>query len=783
MVPVYAILTLRDAVTDSPARVLLSLLLLLIAPVSGCAVRVDASRLAIENLRFHGVHHINEGELRSRIATQETPRTFGMRLPWTDPQYYDETSFRRDLDRIERYYEARGYYSGGVQAVRLAPDGAHRHADLDLTVREGEPSRVATLWLSGCEPASQEPGEHWLPTSRECETIRSQIHLRVGEIFTEELFDRDRSVITDILRDDGHAAARVYPHATVDPVLHQAHVIFVLRPGPPARFGELILHEAPEDNPMRAGNLPHSGYPVHVALRATAIRPGSEYNRTALADAQRRLFDLGVFGIVRIDEEPHACDVRNRCDAQADLDDPVLFVRVDLHLRVTPTRSYRVRAGGGLSIDQSRSDVHVLASFEHFRIPFFGRVARWRIDERPLLFTPLSFTGAQGTSLFDVGNLLATEFRVPEVWQGGTVLANLSWDIGPDPINPTIAHRSAVRGAIGALFHFTRHLLGAAYARSVWLEYYLPSPTLAVDPIANQQYQSQTYTYLEQQVTWDGRDNALQTTRGLYASIVNQESAAVAPVSRYAFLRAAIDLRGFISLSEHVVLAVRGLCGAVLGLGNGVDGWPVPNELRFYSGGAMSNRGYPYSQVGWRTSVPNSYPGDARTIDTTSNSVAGPNEFRFTNVGGLAAWEFSTELRWYVPPFGVALFFDASDVMGWQPRDPSRNADRRDLYEPGAVAAAPPPSLQPRFEPHPSLGIGLRYISPIGVIRLDLGMRMDDLVRGCDSSAYASDIASANRGDGVSGRYPTFYAVSRPKCDFFGIPVPLSFNFAIGEAY
>ncbi len=757
--------------------------LLALALLHGCAARVDASRLQVENLRFRGVHNVDEGNLRERIATQQTPRTLGIRLPWTDPQYYDETTFRRDLDRIERYYEARGYYSGGVQAVRLDADGPRRHVDIDMTVREGEPTRVATLWISGCEPTSQLPGEHWLPTEHECALIRSRIRLHVGAVFTEADFDGDRQLLTDILRDDGHAAARVFRHSTVDPVLHQAHVIFVLRPGPPARFGDLVLHEAPEDNPMRTGNLPHSGYPVRVALRATAIRPHSEYSRTVLADAQRRLFDLGVFGIVRIDEEPHWCDAENLCDEHANVDDPLLFVRVDLHIRVTPTRPYRVRVGFGLAIDQSRSDLHLLASFEHFRIPFLGRVARWRIDERPLLFTPLSFAGAQGTSLFDVGNLLAMEFRVPEVWQGGTVVANVSWDIGPDPINPTVTHRSAVRGALGTLFHFSRHLLGAAFVRSVRLDYYSRSPTLDVDPIWNQQYVSQTYTYLEQQFTWDGRDNPLQTRSGLYASIVNQESAAIPPVSSYAFLRGAIDLRAYLPISQHIVFAVRGFAGAVVGLGGEVGNWPVPSELRFYSGGAMSNRGYPYSQVGWRTSVPISYAGDGRTIDTTSTGGApvGPNEFRFTNVGGLTAWEFSAELRWYVPPFGVALFFDASDVGGWQPD--LAGAVRRDLYVDRVVGAPPRPvPFQIGFDPHPSLGIGLRYISPIGVIRLDLGMRMDDLIRGCSNSQYASDIASANVGNGSPG-YPSYYAVSRPKCDFFGLPLPLAFNFAIGEAY
>jgi outer membrane protein assembly factor BamA len=349
-----------------------------------------------------------------------------------------------------------------------------------------------------------------------------------------------------------------------------------------------------------------------------------------------------------------------------------------------------------------------------------------------------------------------------------------------------------VRGAIGALFRFTRQLLGAAYIRGARLDYCdqaltiscPQSPVLAADPIFSQQYVGQTYTYLEQQLTWDARDNPLQTRRGFYASIVNQEAVAIPSVSSYGFLRGALDVRGFVPIGSALVLAVRGFGGAAVGLSDGINGWPVPTELRFYSGGALSNRGYAFNQVGWRTSVPLAY-SDGLTVDTTTNSNGniGPNEARFSNVGGLTAWEFSTELRWYFAPFGLAFFFDASDVTGWDPGP----IPRRSLYvnpmDPGfqPVVVPSPTAFQVRFDPHPSTGFGIRYISPIGIVRLDIGLRLDDLASCVDAGGrYAADIAAANA---VAGGYPAYYAVSRPKCDFFGLPVPLAFHFAIGEAY
>jgi len=71
-------------------------------------------------------------------------------------------------------------------------------------------------------------------------------------------------------------------------------------------------------------------------------------------------------------------------------------------------------------------------------------------------------------------------------------------------------------------------------------------------------------------------------------------------------------------------------------------------------------------------------------------------------IGGLTLWEASIELRFpltFLAPLGAVVFLDSSDVR--------------------------PERLDYRFDtPHLAPGVGLRYPTPVGPVRLDLGFRV-----------------------------------------------------------
>jgi outer membrane protein insertion porin family/translocation and assembly module TamA len=106
-------------------------------------------------------------------------------------------------------------------------------------------------------------------------------------------------------------------------------------------------------------------------------------------------------------------------------------------------------------------------------------------------------------------------------------------------------------------------------------------------------------------------------------------------------------------------------------------------------------------------------------------------------VGGATLWESSVELRFDLAgPLNAVLFVDASDVS-------RRRFDIRLDY------------------PHLSAGPGLRYTTPVGPIRLDLGFR----------------IPGAQRVDGdLDPR-------EQPRPFSFGVKGAFALHFSIGEAF
>jgi outer membrane translocation and assembly module TamA len=105
-------------------------------------------------------------------------------------------------------------------------------------------------------------------------------------------------------------------------------------------------------------------------------------------------------------------------------------------------------------------------------------------------------------------------------------------------------------------------------------------------------------------------------------------------------------------------------------------------------------------------------------------------------IGGLTLWELSAELRFPVihPLLGV-VFCDAADVA------------------PGEVEFRPD-------HPHLSCGLGARYDTPIGPVRLDMAVRIPGM------QVLDSDFPAREEGDPGT---------------LFGAPINLSFG--IGEAF
>ncbi|HEU4535760.1 MAG TPA: BamA/TamA family outer membrane protein, partial [Polyangiaceae bacterium] len=210
------------------------------------------------------------------------------------------------------------------------------------------------------------------------------------------------------------------------------------------------------------------------------------------------------------------------------------------------------------------------------------------------------------------------------------------------------------------------------------------------------------------------------------------------------------DLRTYVPLGRRATLAARGSVGFLLptfgSYGKGFDQGQISGRdlqllfLRgFFSGGPNSNRGYPTAGVG-QLDVPPATLGRFLVGEECYDEAGGvrPNaEDRcYLPLGGISTWEASLELRVQLSDtVSLVPFVDASDV--------TRRRGRLRLTQ-----------------PHPSVGLGLRYDTPLGPLRLDVGYAVPRRAFGVDD--------------------PREWGVEP---DFLGLGLPVAFNIAFGEAF
>jgi translocation and assembly module TamA len=182
----------------------------------------------------------------------------------------------------------------------------------------------------------------------------------------------------------------------------------------------------------------------------------------------------------------------------------------------------------------------------------------------------------------------------------------------------------------------------------------------------------QTYGLVSTPLTfsWDYSNDLLNPTRGGRTDLTTTPFVDTLGTG-IKFLKNTVTQTVYVPLlsSPRLILALRGSAGSIAGASRG----DVPAIERFYAGGGGSIRGIPYQK-------------------------AGPLNDKDDPLGGRSLLEASSELRLLITKsLGVVAFVDSGNVY---------NSSVPDLSEPVEVGT----------------GMGLRYLTPIGPLRFDIGV-------------------------------------------------------------
>jgi translocation and assembly module TamA len=514
------------------------------------------------------------------------------------------------------------------------------------------------------------------------EAALTKMPLKVGAPFQESDWDVAKSGIVSRLRAVGYAKAAAEGQALVDVKTHTAAVTLAVRPGLRYHFGAIDVKTPPE-----------ARVPTLFVWEQTrlAIPEGSTFSDEALEEAERRVFGMGLYGSVKV--------------ASGTADDATTTIPIVVSVREAPFRTLRL--GGGVTIDQIHQEARLIGDWTHRN--FLGGTRKLTIHaEAGWAFLPNIYAVASNDLSVaprngPVADLGAT-FQQPRLAGHPSLTQQSSIEL-ERTIQQTYDNLGA-RLAAGVVWK-PRARLSIFPAYHLEVDYLNGSPinSAAAAPLTlGCQTTSGSCTvvlsYLEEVFTWDHRDKALEPRDGFFASLSLQEGGG--PLQGdFGYLRVLPDVRAYVSFfdDKSLTLAARLRVGEL---------WSLTGEsavvIRFYGGGATSMRGFSERRLSPLLEAP--APGTNPPVTET------------VPIGGNGQLDGSFEARYSVlDNLRLAGFVDVGQVT-------TGLFGLADL--PGVLWA---------------VGVGLRYLTPIGPIRVDVARR---LPFGTLPPLYATDITTGN---------------------------------------
>lgn len=410
-------------------------------------------------------------------------------------------------------------------------------------------------------------------------------------------------------RNAGHAKAQVgdqrltadHPRALLDARLG-------LAPGPQARFGRLTFSGQAR---MRDARL----------MKIAGLREGAVYSPDELRKVADRLRRTGVFRSVAL-AEAETLGPGNTLDIAATV--------VEMPWR---------RLGVGAELT-STEGATLSAFWLHRNLRGGGERLRIELEATHI-----------GLNDGGIDYSLGVELGRPATFTPDTT-ARLTFTLGREQM--TNARFDSATFGFGLSHIFTETLTGRAD-----LKYTVARVS---DSLGRRSFRSLS---LPVGLTWDKRDNKLDTRRGFWVDAEAMPFVGFGATG--SGLRATLDARGFYPVGERVVLAARVQAGLITGSAL----TETPSSYLFWSGGGGTVRGQPFRSLGVNI----------------GRMLSGGTQF----VGG------SLEVRGKVTDsIGVVGFFDYGRITDSQ------------------FTAAPASNW------HAGAGIGVRYATPVGPIRLDI---------------------------------------------------------------
>ena len=729
------------------------------APVFAQSGSDERIQPEVKKLVIRGVDSVDEDELRRSIATEESHCKSLLFKPFClvtksryvyEREYLSRTELARDLFRVKVFYFQRGWRLTEVDSTVTPNDDG---VTVVLEVVEGPPTIVSTVTVRRPEDILDD------------ERTRRLMQLRAGQPLNLLLLDSSRVRIANALWDRGYADAIIDADSIVvsDDRL-SANVVVSVDPRYQSYVGEIRV----------AGNRKIGEQTIRNSLY---FKEGDLYRRDQIVRTQRALYESGLFKRAHIVVPPQGDSTK----------------LIEISVTEAPLRGARLSAGFNTAD-------FVQVEGQYTNRNWSGGARRLALN---LAIGNLFASGLNDALIFrDVfGDINGDRSPYTKPTWRASAEVRQPWFRSPRnelALSAFASRRSSpgifVDNTIGSQATFTREVAPRAPASLTYRfeltsvdasdVYFCVNYGVCDIPTISALQREQRLSPLALTGSVNRTNSAIDPTVG-YVARADFEHASEFTISDYRYNRATADAAVYRTIGRGMVLASHGRLGWVQSLGGaahsegpGPDANLLHPRKRFYAGGSQSVRGFQEGQLGPRIltippaeltlrgcvlSVPPSAICPAGVVNDTT---LGDDKFTPRPLGGNTIAEASVELRFPVwKNLGGAVFVDGAILGGGTFRDITS----------GTGAITP--------------GIGVRYYSPVGPIRVDLGFNpflSEDLpVLTQVNDGENSEIVrvQARQADGSLIDVRRIYAPAKNRGGFRGFLNQLTLHLSIGHAY
>jgi outer membrane protein insertion porin family/translocation and assembly module TamA len=652
----------------------------------------------VRKLVLAGVKYVSRLDLERSISTQSSQCKSIILQPFcwisnsptlVEKHYLDRDELRRDVLRIRVYYWKRGFREAEVD-TSITPNGDG--VTVTFNVHESAPTVIAALRIDQDSTVVTEKRRKKLTM------------MKVGQPLNLLTLDSMRLGFLTEMWNLGFGDAVVDTAIAVNAETRRAAVALRLVPHWRTVVGKIAVQ----------GNQKVSEQTI---LNTLAFRPGGLFRRTDVLESQRSLYESSLFRLATI--LPPAGD----------------SVKA-IEIRVVEAPLHEGRAGGGfnsvdfLQLEGRYTAYNVLGGARRLDVvTTMGNLLAPTLNGRGFFQDAVSDVRRNPSSFLQPTWSASIDFRQPSFMRrpedqvGFGVFAHRRSEPGiyiDRGYGATATFTRQVRARAPASLNYRFEVARVEASDVYFCVNYAVCDTTTIGTLRSHQRMSPiTLTGFV-----DRSDQAFNPTRG-YLGRVEMQHASSVTLSDYRYNRAFLDLATYWHASlTRPVLATHLRLGLVRPMAKGNVGVGVLHpSKRFYAGGSMSVRGYGENQLGPRvlTVDPDSLRGrEIKGVDTTYTrcpltvviTACDPNVgglkdrvFNPQPLGGTSLVEASVEYRFpLMRKLDGAVFIDGA-LVGDAPLQ--RVTDLQQITR-GTGAITP--------------GFGIRYVSPVGPIRIDIGI-------------------------------------------------------------